>query len=261
MPHPMLPLFDAYLFDLDGTVYLGETPLPGAVEALGRLRELGRKVVFVSNNPTKTRARYVSKLRGMGVEVGLDQVVNSSYALARWLTREAPGCRVFVVGEELFKDELSAAGFRLSEDPRQVKFVVSSFDRGFAYSKLQTAFDAIRLGARLVVTNPDRYCPVPGGGEPDCAAMTAAIEACTGVQAELVAGKPSPVMVEVVAELVRVLLQRSVMVGDRLSTDIAMGHAVGMTTVLPLTGETTREMLRCSALQPDFVIGSLLELV
>ena len=256
-----VPLYAGYVFDLDGTVYLGDTPLPGAVEALARLRAAGRKVVFLSNNPTKTRAQYVAKLAKLGVPATEAEIVNSSFALVRWLLREQPGARCFVVGEQPLKDELAAAGFAIVETAAETEVVVSSFDRGFAYWKLQVAYDAINAGARFVATNPDRFCPVPGGGEPDCAAMTAAIAACTGREVEIVVGKPSPVMVEIVAELVGLPLAHCLMVGDRLSTDIAMGRAAGMGTALPLTGETTPALLAASALKPDYVIHGLLELV
>jgi NagD protein len=256
-----IPAFDGYVFDLDGTIYLGDFPLAGAVEAVQILHQRGKKLVFLSNNPTKTREQYVTRLAKLGITAELNQIVNSSFALVRWLQREAPGCKVFAVGEQPLKDELSAAGFVLTEDPTEIQFVIASFDRTFVYRKLQIAFDAIRAGARLIATNPDRYCPVPGGGEPDAASIIAAIEACTTTQCEIVAGKPSPLMVEIVAELLELPLQRCAMVGDRLSTDIAMGKAAGMPTVLPLTGETTREMLTTAIIQPDYVVESLLEMV
>ena len=255
------PPFDGYLFDLDGTVYLGGEALPGAVEALARLRARDARVAFLSNNPTRTREQYVHKLTALGVQAEFGEVINASYALVRWLTREAPGCRVFVVGEAALKRELEDAGFSLSERAGEVDFVVSSFDRTFDYRKLQLAYDAVERGARLVATNPDRYCPVPGGGEPDCAAMTAAIEACTGVQAEAVVGKPSALMAQIALELIGVAPQGSVMVGDRLGTDILMGQRAGMATALTLTGETTRALLAASEVQPDFVIEGLLELI
>jgi len=125
------------------------------------------------------------------------------------------------------------------------------------YSSLisaQIAFDAIRAGARFVATNPDRYCPVPSGGEPDCAAMIAAIEACSATRVEVIVGKPSPIMIDLPPA-------RCIMVGDRLATDIAMGKAAGMATALPLTGETTSAMLETAEIKPDYVLKSLHELV
>src|SRR5207302_913736 len=169
----------------------------------------------------------------------VDDVINSSFAMVQWLLKEIPEARLFVVGEEPLKQDLRAAGFQLSETAGEIDIVVASFDRTFAYQKLQIAFDAIRAGARLVATNPDRYCPVPGGGQPDCAAVIAAIEACTTVTCEAVAGKPSPLMIKVITDMLQLPPEQCLMVGDRLETDIRMGINMGMATCLVLTGDAT----------------------
>ncbi|GIW00827.1 HAD-IIA family hydrolase [Roseiflexus sp.] len=252
-----IPHYNAYIFDLDGTVYLGDALLPGAAEAITRLRAAGSKVVFLSNNPTRTRAQYAAKLTALGIPTMADEVINSSYVLVRWLLAEAPGSRVFVVGEPPLCDELRTAGFDLADDADGVRFVIASFDRTFTYRKLQIAFDAIRAGARFVATNPDRYCPTPTGGEPDAAAMIAAIEACTAHPVEVVVGKPSPIMVQTIAETLRLPPAQCLVVGDRLETDIAMGRAAGMATALTLTGATDRRALAEATIQPDYVIESL----
>jgi arabinose operon protein AraL len=256
-----VPVYDGYIFDLDGTVYLGDELLPGALEAVAAIRSSGRRTIFLSNNPTRTSAEYAAKLTRLGLPTPAEDVINSSQVMVRWLLETAPGCQVFVVGEQPLKDELARAGFRLTEAAAEIDFVIASFDRTFAYHKLQVAFDAIRSGARLVATNADRYCPVPGGGEPDAAAVIAAIEACTGTRLEVVVGKPSPIMARAVAEMVALPPERCVMVGDRLETDIAMGRGAGMGTVLTLTGATTRAMVDASELRPDYVVEGLRELV
>jgi NagD protein len=256
-----IPLYDGYIFDLDGTVYLGDALLPGAREAIEALRTMGRRVVFLSNNPTRTGAQYAAKLTALGLPTAASDVINSSQVMVRWLLAEAPGSAVFVVGEQALKDELTAAGFRLVERAEEVDVVVASFDRTFDYRKLQVSFDAIRRGARFVATNADRYCPVPGGGEPDAAAVIAAIEACTATAVEVVVGKPSPIMARAVASLVQLPPERCVMVGDRLETDIAMGVGAGMATALTLTGATSRQQAAESPVRPDYVIEGLMELV
>jgi NagD protein len=259
-PRP-LPTFDGYIFDLDGTVYLGETLLPGAGAAIGRLRERGRRVVFLSNNPTHTRRQYADRLARLGLPTPPDEIITSAQVLVQWLQHEAPGCRVFVVGEQPLKDELVGAGFALAERAEEIDFVIASFDRTFEYRKLQIAFDAIRAGARFIATNPDRYCPVPGGGQPDAAAVIAAIEACTATKIEVVVGKPSPIMARAVAAIIQLPAERCLMTGDRLETDIAMGRAAGMATALTLTGASTRAMLETSDVKPDYVIEGLSELI
>lgn len=256
-----IPRYDGYIFDLDGTIYLGDVLLPGAVELLAALRAEGRRVAFLSNNPTKTREQYVTKLRGLGVAAELAEVVNSSHVMVQWLLEHAAGATLFVCGEAPLIGELQAAGFPLSERAGEIDLVVASFDRTFTYHKLQVAFDAIRAGARLVATNPDRFCPVPGGGEPDCAAIIAAIEACTNTRCEVNVGKPSPIMARAVSTMLGLPADACLMVGDRLMTDIAMGADAGMATALVLTGDSTRADLPTAPAQPTYVIEGLLELI
>ena len=256
-----LMMFDAYLFDLDGTIYLGDTLLPGAMETIAALREAGRRTIFLSNNPTKTRQQIVTRLAEMGIATTLEDVVNSSYVMVQWLLRQAHGARLFVVGEAPLQNELRAAGFRLTEQAGEIDFVVASFDRTFDYHKLQVAFDAVRAGARLVATNGDRYCPVPGGGQPDAAAVIAAIEACTGTTCDPIVGKPSPIMVSTIMEMLQLPSARCIMVGDRLETDIQMGINAGMATCLVLTGDATRAKLAASGLAPTYLVDRIDELL
>src|SRR4029079_2592772 len=212
------------------------------------------RTIFLSNNPTKTREQYAAKLSHLGIATPLEDIVNSSFVLVQWLLREESGATLFVVGEEPLKSDLRAAGFQLSEVAGAIEIVVASFDRTFAYHKLQVALDAIRAGARLVATNPDRYCPVPGGGEPDCAAIIAAIEACTGAKCDPIVGKPSPIMVALIMGLLRLPPERCIMGGARLQTDIRMGIAAGMASCLVLTGDANRASLAASGLAPTLVL-------
>lgn len=254
-------LYNVYIFDLDGTVYLGDALLPGAAQTIGRLRALGRRVLFLSNNPTRTRQAYAQRLAGMGLPTGAAEVINSSSVMVDFLQRRMPGARLFVVGESSLQEELQSGGFTLTENAAEVDAVIASFDRTFDYRKLQIAFDAIRAGARFFATNADRYCPVPGGGQPDAAAMIAAIEASTGVPVEAVVGKPSRFMAEAILALAGAPPQRCLMIGDRLETDVLLGLEHGMDAALVLTGATAAEELAGAPIQPTYVIGSLAELL
>ncbi|RLV50933.1 HAD-IIA family hydrolase [Nocardioides mangrovicus] len=236
--------YDGYLFDLDGTIYLGEELLAGALELLDGLHERGRRTLFLSNNPTKDPQMYAEKLTRLGVPTEPADVVNTVVTMTAWLLREAPGAGVFVLGEEPLLRSLRAAGVRLTDDPTEIDVVVASYDRSFDYRKLQVAFDAIwfHRRARLVTTNPDAYCPLSGGrGEPDAAAVVAAIEASTGVRCEVNVGKPSPLMLQTAVDVLGLDAHDCVMVGDRLHTDIAMAVDAGIDSALVLTGESTRE--------------------
>ena len=253
--------YDAYIFDLDGTVYLGEAMLPTAQETITHLRGLGKRTVFLSNNPTHTREEYAAKLTRLGLPTPAFDVINSSYVMADFLTKQMPEAKLFVVGEESLCEELRRAGFQLTDNALEVDAVIASFDRTFVYRKLQIAFDAIRHGARFFATNADRYCPVPGGGEPDAAAMIAAIEACTGTQVEAVVGKPSHHMAEAILTLLEISPDRCIMTGDRLETDVQMGLNAGMAGALTLTGATTEAVLAQSTIKPTYVIRRLSDLL
>jgi HAD superfamily hydrolase (TIGR01450 family) len=238
-------LYDGYVFDLDGTVYLGDTLLPGAAATIAALRARGRRTVFLSNNPTRDPQMYADKLGGLGIATPITDIVNPVVTVPRWLRTHHPDAGVFVIGEEPLKRALTAAGLRLTERPEEIDIVVASYDRTFDYRKLQIAFDALwqHRRAMLITSNPDRYCPMPGGrGEPDAAAVVAAIEACTGVTCAANLGKPGAEMLATTVGMLGLAADRCVMIGDRLSTDIAMAAAAGMDSALVLTGETTAEM-------------------
>lgn len=253
--------FDGYVFDLDGTIYLGDFLLPTVGETVLNLRERGKKIVFISNNPTRRREDYATKLTSLGIPTASTDILTSSNVMADFLRARLPGARLFVVGEEPLRAELSAAGFELTEEARRTEAVIASFDRTFDYRKLQIAFDAIRAGARFFATNADRFCPVAGGGEPDAAAMIAAIEACTNVRVEEVVGKPSRFMIDAALKLLELPPENCVITGDRIETDVKMGLAAGMATALVLTGATNAAALGGSGLQPNFVIEQLEELL
>ncbi|HUG38039.1 MAG TPA: HAD-IIA family hydrolase [Candidatus Limnocylindrales bacterium] len=252
--------YRGWLLDLDGTVYLGERLLPGAAEAIAGLRGAGRRVAFLSNKPLETRADYARKLARLGVPTDPEDVINSSLVLARHLRERDAGAPVFVIGEPPLIAEMREHGFEVREDER-VRWVVIAFDRTFSYAKLNTALQAVRQGARLIATNPDRTCPVDGGEIPDCAGMIAAVEAVTGKRVEAIVGKPSPIILEVALRALGVPAADSVIVGDRIETDIAMGKRSGLHTILVLSGVTRPDDPRIADLAPDHVIGSIAEIL
>lgn len=254
-------IFEGYVFDLDGTVYLGDDLLPGAKDTLDELKRLS-SVVYLTNKPLEMPADYAAKLTRLGVETRAEEVISSTDALLLYLKRNAPETRLFVVGERPLIELLDRAGYEVVQEAEGVNVVVVSFDRTFDYRKLQVSFDAVRAGARIVATNPDAYCPVPGGGGlPDCAAMLAAIETSTGVRAEAVVGKPSQHMAATLLARLRVPARDTLLVGDRLATDIRMANEAGMASALVLTGATGPEEALASRDRPDYVIRHLGELL
>lgn len=259
-------VFAGYVFDLDGTLYLGEELLPGASRVLARIRDLGSRTLFLSNNPTRDRREYAEKLTRLGIPARENDVINTVYTMVQWVLQNHPQATVFPISEEPLRRALRDAGIRISEEPSAIDLVIASYDRTFEYRKLQIAFDAIWYykRARLVTTNPDRYCPFPGGrGEPDAAAIVAAIEACTGTRCEVNVGKPDPLMLRTALRALGLGATDCMMVGDRLATDIRMARGAGMPAALVLTGDTKLEAVLAApeADRPTFVLERLEELL
>lgn len=258
--------YDAYIFDMDGTIYLGDHLLPGAKRLIEELRRRDIPVRFLSNNPTKDPHLYVDKLERLDIPTPLEDIANTVVTMTRWLKDHHPDKTVFPIAEQPLIDALQDAGIKISDDPEKIDIVIASYDRTFDYRKLQIAFDAIWFHKRaiLVATNPDRYCPFPGGrGEPDCAAIIAAIEACTQTKCQVITGKPEPVMLEVAIEGLDVNPRNCMMVGDRLYTDIEMAKKTGMFSAMPLTGDSTMEeaLALSKAHQPDFLLDRVDRLI
>lgn len=253
-----VPPYRGYAFDLDGTIYLGDALIPGADTVLESLRAAGSRVVFVTNKPIESNADYVRKLNRLGIAATADEVVSATDALILYLQKKAPGLRMLPVAEHVVIDALTDAGFPVVTDPAEADVVVVSFDRTFDYDKLNRAYRAVvHHGARIVATNPDPYCPTPDGGLPDCAAMLAAIEACTGAKAEAIVGKPSAYMADAFLDRLGVDPSEAVMVGDRLLTDVAMGLAAGMASALVLSGATTQADLDAADIVPTHVLDDV----
>jgi len=258
--------YGAYIFDLDGTLYLGDRLLPGAREVVDMLRTGGVPLRFLSNNPTLSIADYVGKLGGLGLPVTPGELVTSLVATTRWLRQHRPEAVLYPIGEQPLLDALAAAGLRTSDDPAEIDIVLASYDRGFTYRKLQVAFDALWYHRRAVLmsTNPDRFCPFPDGrGEPDAASIVAAIEAATQVSCERTFGKPSALMAEIAMAGLGVPPHDILVVGDRLQTDIAMARRAGMDAALVLTGDSARSDIEAiaPAERPTWVVERLEHLV
>jgi HAD superfamily hydrolase (TIGR01450 family) len=255
-------IFGGYALDLDGTVYLGDALLPGAAQAVARIRAAGKRLVFLTNNPLRSAASYAERLSGLGVPADEADVLTPLGVLTSYLNDQHAGAAVLTVAEPLVDATLTAAGIAVTPDPAQAGVVVVSFDRTFSYAKLLRAYRAVRLfGAVIVATNPDPFCPTPDGGWPDCAAMLAAVEACTGARAEAVLGKPGQHMAAELLARLGVPAGDAAVVGDRISTDVAMSLALGMASVLVLSGSTTAGDLDRSPLRPDYVIEGIGQLL
>ncbi len=250
----------AVVSDMDGVLWRGDDPLPGLGEFFGLLRRRALPWALATNNSSKTRADYVRKLAGMGVPgVPARNIVTSGTATAAWLARHyARGTRVHVFGGDGLREELRAAGFCMADE--DVAVVVAGLKRDLSYDDLFRASHLIREGARFIGTNPDTTFPVAEGIAPGAGSLLAALQAASGVE-PLIIGKPHAPMFEAALELLGSAPAQTLMIGDRMDTDIPGAAGVGMRTALVLTGIATRAELEGSPLRPDLVCDSLKALV
>jgi 4-nitrophenyl phosphatase len=245
----------AVLFDLDGVVYLGSTPLAGAQEVFDWLAGERRPYCLVTNNSTRTPQQYQDKLLEMGIQVPVETVYTSALATAQYLQKLFPsGAPVYAIGEAGVFQALAGAGFWIDE--RAPALVCVGLDQQLTYAKLKTATMAIRSGARFVGTNPDRTLPTEDGLVPGNGAALAALETATDVTPTII-GKPSATMIELAIERIGARKEDVAIIGDRLDTDIEAGHAAGITTVLVLTGVHRLDDIPRFPAPPDFVVDNL----
>lgn len=244
-----------FLLDLDGTFYLGDKLFPWSLDFVDTVRSQGKNFIFVTNNSSRHGRYYVEKIRKMGVDISADQVFTSGEATIYHLLKYNYPKRLFLLGTPDLEEEFQAAGFTLTD--REAELVVLGFDMTLTYDKLRTACRLIRQGIPFIATHPDINCPTPDGPIPDAGSMIALIKASTGVEPKII-GKPYPEMIEALRAKYGLEDPQTVaMVGDRLYTDIAMGKAAGIKSILVLSGETQLADLERSQIQPDFVVDNL----
>lgn len=255
--------YEAFLIDLDGAIYVGPNPIPGAAAAIAALRERGKSVLFITNDSRGTRGDYVAKLAGMGIPATVDDVVTAAWATAAYIARhhEVKGRTCYAIGPAAIKAELAAVGLRLVEGDagRTAEFVAVAFHEGFNYWEMLIAGQAIRRGAHFFGTNRDPIFPMPDGPWPATGAVLASVEVASGRQATVI-GKPELPMIEV-ARARLPAGARTVIVGDSLFSDIRGGQRAGLGTVLVLSGNTSPADLAASTIKPDFVLPSIASLL
>lgn len=258
----LVDLFDHFLFDLDGCLYLRDQVIPAAPPTLAELRRRGKGILFLTNDPRSPREGYAAKLRRMGIEADVDEILSCGWATAMYLRERYPvlGKGVFVVGSEGLKEEMRSIGLRVLEggDAARADFVVVGGHNDFSYREMMLATFALQNGALFFTTNRDATFPTPEGLVPATGAVLAGIEVASGRRAVSI-GKPEPGMIEVARSLLGP--GRMVMVGDRLDSDIAGGKRAGIATALVLTGVTTREEALRSEWRPDFILEDVGEIL
>jgi 4-nitrophenyl phosphatase len=255
----------ALILDMDGVLWRENQPIGDLPQIFGRIQENYWKVCLATNNATLSAEQYLEKLASFGVILTIEQIVNSAQAAAHYLSKKHPeGGHVYVIGENGLIEALTDGGFicvELTPEEANAKYgqilaVVAGMDRMLTYHKLTVATRLIRSGVEFIATNPDRTFPTPIGLVPGAGAILAAIEAATDVR-PLICGKPSPEMYRFALERMGVEPQNTIVVGDRLETDIAGGQALGCLTALVLSGVTSPETAHSWTPAPDWIIPDL----
>jgi len=253
----------ALILDMDGVVWRGDAPIGDLTTIFNRIRGRGLKFVFATNNSTKTSEQYVVRLKGLGVDVEPWQVVTSSQAAARAIAQAFPrGTKALMIGEEGLRNPLEQEGFEIVsvENAPQAQVVVMGMDRGVSFEKLSEAALLIRNGVRFYATNMDKTFPTPRGQIPGAGAWISVITTATDVQ-PIVTGKPFPFLMDLSLERLGTTNEETLVVGDRLETDVAAGQAVGCPTALVLSGVSTREQAENWTPKIDMIVEDLAALI
>jgi len=257
---------ELFLFDMDGTLYLGDEVFPGAIELMEDLPRLGKRFIYLTNNSSRAAADYLNRLRTLGFPCQEADVFTSSMATGLYLQQNHSGATVYLAGTRAFNRELEGYGINLVNDEwghtdaTDVDVVVQGFDTELTYEKLDHAVHFLRRGAAFVAANPDWVCPMPAGeGMPDCGSICALLTASTGCEPTYI-GKPNRNMIDVISRMTGIPNARICAVGDRLYTDIAVAQNAGAVSALVLSGETTAEMFNEAKRKPDYVFADVTEL-
>ena len=251
-----------YLFDMDGTLYLGNRLYPFAVELLDTIKKTGGRYLFMTNNSSKSVNDYVKKLRNFGIEATREDFMTSSQATAFYLHKYHEGQALYVCGTESLKEELRMEGFTVTTELDKVECIVMGFDTELTFQKLHDVSYLLLTRPELpyIATNPDLVCPTEFGSVPDCGSVCIGIKNATGKE-PIVIGKPSPLMPQLAMEKLGASKEETCVVGDRIYTDIKSGLNAGITGILVLSGETTREILAESPEKPHLVLESAAEIL
>jgi 4-nitrophenyl phosphatase len=256
--------YDAFLLDMDGVIYLNQEPIQDAVEFIGRLRDAGKEILFLTNNSKFTRIEYRERLSLMGVDAAIEEIMTSAAATADFLEEnyEIEGNAAFVIGGAGLQEEIARTPLHVldGEEGRRADYVIVGWDTELTFDKLRIASLALHSGAMFIGTNPDATFPAPEGLWPGAGSIIASLEKAAGREA-LVVGKPNVYMMQAALHLAGSKADRTLMIGDRLETDILGGWRVGIDTCLVLTGVSGREDLEGFHPQPDLIVESLLELL
>lgn len=258
----LLQSIKLYLFDMDGTLYLGSRLYDFTVELLDTIKSTGRRYLFMTNNSSKSVEDYIKKLAGLGITATRDDFITSSQATAWYLKENYPNHRLYVCGTQSLKKELLLEGFTVTENLADVDCIVMGFDTELTFKKLEDVSRLLltRPNIPYIATNPDYVCPTEFGSVPDCGSVCDMIYNATKKR-PVVIGKPSPLMPQLAMAQHGYTKSETAVVGDRIYTDVKSGLNAGITGILVMSGETTPEILAESLDKPHLVLQDASEIV
>lgn len=252
-----LSQYDVFCFDLDGTIYMGNERLPGALELIQYLESKQKQILYISNTSTQTKQDCHKRLNELGISCELDQILTSVSVAASYFVEECTDPVIFTIGERAIQTEFDSYGLKQTVKSEEASHVLVGLDRCFTYEKLNDAVHAVKNGAKLIVTNPDPVCPIPGGFFVDTFAIAKAIEAGAETMIDRIIGKPSIYYGEQLLKQANTTAERCLIIGDRLETDILLGHVNAMDTCLVLTGAANRQQVEETTLKPNVTLDHL----
>lgn len=251
-----------FLFDMDGTLYLGDRLYDFTIELLDTIKKTGGRYMFMTNNSSRSVADYIKKLDRLGIKSDYEDFITSSQATGYYLNKHYKGKTLYVCGTESLKEELRRGGFEITEDLDKVDLIVMGFDTELTFKKLHDVSYLLltRKDIPYIATNPDYVCPTEFGSVPDCGSVCDMLYNVSG-RRPIFIGKPSKLMPELAMEKAGYTREQTAVIGDRIYTDIKSGLNAGVATILVMSGETTYEILEASDDKPDYVMGSAKELL
>lgn len=246
-----------WLFDMDGTIYLGNKIFDGTLDLLENIEKNGGKYVFITNNSSKSKSDYIKKVKSLGIKAEKDNFYTSLDALIVILKEKLKDSLIYVQGTKSFKKNLKKEGIKITDRYNEkAKAVVVGFDTELNFKKLETTCKTLKLNLPYFATNPDFVCPTEYGYVPDCGSMCFGLEKATG-KVPIYIGKPSPFMIEEVIKKFKVKKSETVVIGDRIYTDILSGINAKVDTVLVLSGESTLKDVENSKDKPKYVFKNV----
>ncbi len=250
---------ELFVFDLDGTVYIGDEEIEGSFAAINELRKRGKRICFFTNNSSRMHTDYIARLNKLGLRTYSDEIYTSGQVTCEYILDNYRGARVYLLGNDRLKSEFELYGIEVVDEAPDI--CVIGFDTSLSYDRLYKFCSYVNEGLPYIATHPDYFCPAPGCPMPDVGAMIEAVRLTVGKTPDMIMGKPHKTAGQRLAKKYNLPARKIAMVGDRLYTDVAFGKNCGFVSILVLSGETTADMLPTSKVKPDYVLDKVKDIL